>query len=66
MTFPITKAGKLVCIFYGFFGCVLSVLTFNLFLERIIIMWTEIIKKSCHLFRKLKPIGGNKVSALNR
>ena len=44
MTTPHTVAGKVVLIFYGFFGCSGAILFFNLFLERIITFLAYILR----------------------
>ncbi|OWF45696.1 potassium channel subfamily K member 12-like [Mizuhopecten yessoensis] len=44
MTTPRTVAGKIVLIFYGFFGCAGTILFFNLFLERIITFLAYILR----------------------
>lgn len=44
MTTPRTIAGKIVLIFYGFFGCAGAILFFNLFLERIITFLAYILR----------------------
>ena len=44
MTTPRTPAGKIVLIFYGFFGCAGAILFFNLFLERIITFLAYILR----------------------
>ncbi|XP_076443039.1 potassium channel subfamily K member 13-like [Babylonia areolata] len=44
MTTPQTTAGKIVLIFYGFFGCAGAILFFNLFLERIITFLAYILR----------------------
>ncbi|GFO48647.1 potassium channel subfamily k member 13-like [Plakobranchus ocellatus] len=44
MTTPHTVAGKVVLIFYGFFGCAGAILFFNLFLERIITFLAYILR----------------------
>jgi len=55
MTTPRTVAGKIVLIFYGFFGCAGTILFFNLFLERIITFLAYILR-SIHE-RELKRKG---------
>ena len=55
MTTPKTMAGKIVLIFYGFFGCAGAILFFNLFLERIITFLAYILR-SIHE-RELKRKG---------
>lgn len=45
MTTPSTQSGKVLLIFYGFFGCAGAFLFFNLFLERIITFLAHILKK---------------------
>ncbi|KAL8585207.1 hypothetical protein ACOMHN_013222 [Nucella lapillus] len=44
MTAPRTVGGKIVLIFYGFFGCAGAILFFNLFLERIITFLAYILR----------------------
>ncbi|XP_052769260.1 potassium channel subfamily K member 13-like [Mya arenaria] len=44
MTTPRTTAGKILLIFYGFFGCAGAILFFNLFLERIITFLAYILR----------------------
>ncbi|XP_055950889.1 potassium channel subfamily K member 13-like [Argiope bruennichi] len=44
MTTPKTLAGRIVVIFYGFFGCSGAILFFNLFLERIITFLAYILR----------------------
>lgn len=44
MTTPRTVPGKIVLIFYGFFGCAGAILFFNLFLERIITFLAYILR----------------------
>ncbi|XP_059146252.1 potassium channel subfamily K member 12-like [Physella acuta] len=44
MTTPRTPAGKIVLVFYGFFGCAGAILFFNLFLERIITFLAYILR----------------------
>ncbi|XP_052827748.1 potassium channel subfamily K member 13 [Octopus bimaculoides] len=44
MTTPSTPNGKILLIFYGFFGCAGAILFFNLFLERIITFLAHILK----------------------
>ena len=44
MTTPQTVAGKIVLIFYGFFGCAGAILFFNLFLERIITFLAYVLR----------------------
>ncbi|KAK6180716.1 hypothetical protein SNE40_008716 [Patella caerulea] len=44
MTTPRTIGGKVVLIFYGFFGCAGAILFFNLFLERIITFLAYILR----------------------
>ncbi|CAG5114992.1 unnamed protein product, partial [Candidula unifasciata] len=44
MTTPRTIPGKIVLVFYGFFGCAGAILFFNLFLERIITFLAYILK----------------------
>ncbi|XP_071080961.1 potassium channel subfamily K member 12-like [Haliotis cracherodii] len=44
MTTPQTVPGKVVLIFYGFFGCAGAILFFNLFLERIITFLAYILR----------------------
>ena len=56
MTTPITLPGRATCIIYGFFGCAGSILTFNTFLERIIVLWTVILRSLNKLFTKVKKL----------
>ncbi|BFZ07322.1 hypothetical protein BsWGS_10361 [Bradybaena similaris] len=44
MTTPRTVPGKIVLVFYGFFGCAGAILFFNLFLERIITFLAYILR----------------------
>lgn len=44
MTTPRTVPGKVVLVFYGFFGCAGAILFFNLFLERIITFLAYILR----------------------
>jgi len=44
MTTPRTTGGKVLLIFYGFFGCAGAILFFNLFLERIITFLAYILR----------------------
>jgi len=53
MTTPNTPGGKVLTIFYGFFGCAAVILFFNLFLERFITAFINIIKILKPLLRKL-------------
>ncbi|ESP03097.1 hypothetical protein LOTGIDRAFT_111197 [Lottia gigantea] len=55
MTTPRTVGGKIVLIFYGFFGCAGAILFFNLFLERIITFLAYILR-AIHI-RDLKRKG---------
>ena len=57
MTTPRTIPGKIVLIFYGFFGCAGAILFFNLFLERIITFLAYILR-AIHE-RDVKRKGGN-------
>ena len=44
MTTPRTTGGKIMLIFYGFFGCAGAILFFNLFLERIITFLAYVLR----------------------
>ena len=44
MTTPSTASGKVMLVFYGFFGCAGAILFFNLFLERIITFLAYILR----------------------
>ncbi|KAG8189462.1 hypothetical protein JTE90_018115 [Oedothorax gibbosus] len=44
MTTPKTIAGRIVVVFYGFFGCSGAILFFNLFLERIITFLAYVLR----------------------
>lgn len=58
MTTPRTVAGKVVLIFYGFFGCASAILFFNLFLERIITFLAYILR-SVHECKIRRRSGGD-------
>lgn len=59
MTTPQTVAGKIVLIFYGFFGCAGAILFFNLFLERIITFLAFILRWLHEREMKRKGIGND-------
>jgi len=54
-TTPQTTAGRASVIFYGFFGCSIGILFFNLFLERIITLLAYILR-GVHVRRLRKRI----------
>lgn len=58
MTTPRTVPGKIVLIFYGFFGCASAILFFNLFLERIITFLAYILR-AVHEREMRRKSGGN-------
>lgn len=64
MTTPRTTGGKVLLIFYGFFGCAGAILFFNLFLERIITFLAYILR-AIH-DREMKRKMGNNNDVDNR
>lgn len=72
MTTPRTAPGKIVLIFYGFFGCAGAILFFNLFLERIITFLAFILRaiherdlKRKGLINEVKDAGGRRSSQVS-
>ena len=65
MTTPRTIPGKIVLIFYGFFGCASAILFFNLFLERIITFLAYILR-AVHERELRRKSGGNNGSRDSR
>jgi potassium channel subfamily K protein 13 len=59
MTTPRTVGGKIVLIFYGFFGCAGAILFFNLFLERIITFLAYILRAIHERELKRKGLNNN-------
>ena len=56
MTTPATVGGKIFLIFYGLIGCAATILFFNLFLERIIIVLAYVLKSFHELQRRRKGV----------
>lgn len=65
MTTPRTNEGKVLLIFYGFFGCAGAILFFNLFLERIITFLAYILR-AIHEFKMKRKMGLNNNNEDNR
>ncbi|NP_001191517.1 tandem pore domain potassium channel [Aplysia californica] len=63
MTTPRTPAGKVVLIFYGFFGCAGAILFFNLFLERIITFLAYILRAIHERGQRKKGLMGRRRSS---
>lgn len=65
MTTPRTTEGKVLLIFYGFFGCAGAILFFNLFLERIITFLAYILR-AIHDRKLRRKLGVNNNNGENR
>ncbi|KAL3873314.1 hypothetical protein ACJMK2_036448 [Sinanodonta woodiana] len=66
MTTPRTVPGKILLIFYGFFGCAGAILFFNLFLERIITFLAFILRTIHEREVRRKGIGNSPNTSSNK